>query len=283
MKKLFNQIPNTISKIEHAVQIAEKLPAHVFRGHGRMYDEPLTPRPFRRQPNSSARAVGPSIAAIEGQRYEHFKLWSPSVSSKLPRADDDAGWLFFMQHHGLPTRLLDWTWSTLVALYFAVEDSSDYDADGEVWAMHPQALNIKSDMQGIATAKDSEVDRLVQQFHHPDEWHDEKLRPLALAPQTSNARMAAQQSAFTIHPTPPAQEIDDLLRQESLLCRYVVPQEHKRNLFMVLDNLGITRHMLFADLDALALTITTKSNRLPGSTGPPPKCGGPWVERVDDD
>lgn len=273
-----SQTPNTISTIQHAVAVADALPSHLFRGHGRRYEEPLTPRAFRSYSNSGP--VGPSISAIEHGRYEMFKLWSPSVSSELPREDEDLEWIFLMQHHGLPTRLLDWTWSSLVALYFAVEDRGDDKHDGELWGMHPQFLNAASELFGLGVAGDTEVDHLVQQVQHQEAWHDPRLRPLAVVPPTSSVRMAAQQSAFTIHPTPPAQGIDDVLNQESMLCRYVIPRENKRDLFLVLDNLGITRHMLFADLDALAMTVTTRANRVPKGLSDPPKCGGPWVEPV---
>jgi hypothetical protein len=55
-----------------------------------------------------------------------------------PEPDDDFQWLALMQHHGAPTRLIDFTWSPYVAAFFALERTL---TDGVVWAMNPGAID----------------------------------------------------------------------------------------------------------------------------------------------
>ena len=61
---------------------------------------------------------------------------------ECPEHRDLFGWLFLMQHYNLPTRLLDWTESPLIALFFATENPSADDKDAEVWAIAPTKLNL---------------------------------------------------------------------------------------------------------------------------------------------
>ncbi|MGO9246664.1 MAG: FRG domain-containing protein [Verrucomicrobiia bacterium] len=97
-----------------------------FRGQGKK-SWPLTPRLARKAAHARAETL-------------FFKRFVQNATSHLhDRPQSEWEWLFLMQHYRVPTRLLDWTESPLVALYFAVVDSPKQD--GAVWCLLPTELN----------------------------------------------------------------------------------------------------------------------------------------------
>jgi FRG domain-containing protein len=75
-----------------------------------------------------------------------FFMKAHTRHARCPPEGDWAGWLFLMQHYRLPTRLLDWTESSLIAAFFAATDH--LEQDGVLWALDPLALNERQ--MGIA-------------------------------------------------------------------------------------------------------------------------------------
>ena len=78
------------------------------------------------------------LYSFEGGLVRKFKRHYHHYSPDSPAPGDYLEWLSIMRHHGAPTRLLDWTYSFFVALFFALEDSRTPAA---IWVWVPETLN----------------------------------------------------------------------------------------------------------------------------------------------
>jgi hypothetical protein len=168
-----------------------------------------------------------------------------------PPDGDDGAWLFFMQHYRLPTRLLDWTNSLLVALYFALDPNEQHAKKPAVlWALSPYKLNAYQ-LKGVEPSLLSIQDCRVKSSAMPFQT-DGKI--CAVSVPEMDIRMLVQQGACTIHgnKTP----IEDLADCNQFLRKYEIPAESKARLRQVLSSLGVRESWVFPDLEHLAKEIS---------------------------
>lgn len=111
--------------------------AWIFRGH-KSSSYVLEPSIER-----AAQSLPLAWNALEAQYLKEFQAKAPlhMRRDQLPPASDKLSWLALMQHHGVPTRLLDFTYSPYIALYFALSDRSAQEASPEVWAVDLTSLD----------------------------------------------------------------------------------------------------------------------------------------------
>lgn len=159
-----------------------------FRGHGNT-NWPLVPSVHR--PGNHE--------ILEEDQYRHeFKLRAfPYLAGTAREPNTEWEWYFIMQHHGLPTRLLDWTRSALVALYFAVRDAPG-DSDAAVWVLDPWELNRRIARKGKTIL--SPVEPRIQSYL-PEPLSKRALprNPIALEAPLNSNRISAQRGVFTLH------------------------------------------------------------------------------------
>jgi FRG domain len=212
---------------------------------------------FRGQPRSSWGLV-PSLSRTpenlkkENELLKRFiQLAVPHLTENIPRGDWE--WIFLMQHHRVPTRLLDWTESPLTALWFAVSgDSEDEKHDAAVWCLNPLLLNREARLRGRLETelpgfgKDGVLDSYL-----PDRQDTGAAQyPVAASGPRNSKRMAAQSGNFTISDaaSSPIEEVGN----KSHVWRFIVPKDSKPVIRKQLALLGFNELTLFPDLDRVA-------------------------------
>ncbi len=175
-----------------------------------------------------------------------FKLKAQTRHSACPPQEDDAGWLFLMQHYRLPTRLLDWSESPLIALYFAVRERMD--KPGSLFVLDPMALNQNQiDEDAICSPTYYKAKPLFNAALANEAPNDPHI--LAVAANQVDSRMLAQAAQFTIHGVPIP--LDCLDNSEKFLIQFEIPATAKQNLRDELFAIGIRESFIFPDLEHL--------------------------------
>jgi len=186
----------------------------------------------------------------ESTLLKKFKQSAAMLIDTSPH--DSFDWLFLMQHYGVPTRLLDWSESPLVALYFAIESGSQ-DGPAALWSLRPSDLNKNAHINNqdedgfIPSFEDEElksysVESLAQNRRI-------QLLPLATIATRNSARIQAQLGVFTIHhhDRTPIESVGN----GSHVTKYLIPIGAKGRLLKDLSLLGFNKFQLFPELASI--------------------------------
>lgn len=176
----------------------------------------LTPYIGRIVPPPSSK----SKSSNEKEILRLFKEKSLPFLDFIPVTNWD--WLAIGQHHGLPTRLMDWTRNPLVACYFAVED--ECSDDSAIYAYYNKWYIS------------------IEKHQEPFEYN----KVGKFIPRHLTRRITAQAGLFTIHPDPYKPFDSDEVE------KIIIPNRIRHELKNTLNMYGIDRYSLFPDLDGLS-------------------------------
>ena len=168
------------------------------------------------------------------------------------------------QQFGLPTRLLDWTYSPLVAAHFATEDIDLYDHDGVIWCADVDMINrqlpdtlrkLLSERSTIIFSMDM-LDKIGSSYESLNGISDEPYA-FFFEPASTVNRIANQHALFSLT-TDPAIAITELPGLADCFSRIIIPKEIKLEIRDKLDYINISERMIYPGLDGIAKWITRR-------------------------
>ena len=196
-------------------------------------------------------------ANVEGQVLRAFRKYARRDS--VP-GDSIWNWLALAQHHGLPTRLLDWTFSPYVALHFCTDEPETYHLDGAIWCVDyvrahehlPKPLREQLGAESADVFTAEMVDRIANSLPAFDELAGDRPFVLFLEPPSLDERIVNQFALFSMMSSPTADLQNWLGAHAGLWHRLIIPSELKWEVRDKLDQANITERVLFPGLDGLS-------------------------------
>lgn len=200
---------------------------YLYRGLSNIIDYDLIPTVGRYL--ADFEKFGKTKQSLLDEESQAFRIFYKEAKGSIGHEPSSYWeWLAIAQHHGLPTRLLDWSYSAAVALFFAVESNGLNDA-----VVYVLDRNVKF----LSVNQEKDVDPLSCKDL------------LAYLPRHVTPRIRVQSGLFTVHPDPTEPLRDGVVAQLIIPRKYCFSIRHSLNL------LGINRKALFPDIDGLSAWI----------------------------
>jgi hypothetical protein len=200
--------------------------------------------------------LGGAAEKLEGHLLRNFRKYAQRKSAPTDSIWD---WLALGQHHGLPTRMIDWTYSPYVAMHFATSRLDNFDIDGIIWAVDfgsanqllPDKLKATLQEEGSYTFTAEMLDKVASTLSEFDRLSKDDF-VVFFEPPSLDDRIVNQFALFSLMSSPTAR-LDHWLVDHADLCRrIIIPSDLKWEVRDKLDQANITERVLLPGLDGLS-------------------------------
>jgi hypothetical protein len=202
--------------------------------------------------------LGGPYTRLEGHLLRNFKKYA---HRSVVARDSLWHWLSVAQHHGLPTRLLDWTYSPVVALHFATSDLHEYNVDGAVWKVDysrahqllPNKVRKPLDREGAQIFTVEMLSETVTTLDDLDGLSSSRGDfAIFFEPPSLDERIVNQFAYFSVLSRPDLAMDEWMASNPGLWTKIIIPHELKWEVRDKLDQSNITERVLFPGLDGLS-------------------------------
>ena len=205
---------------------------------------------------TSLMRLGGNYQALEGPLLRTFRKYA---QRDVVQGDSVWNWLAVAQHHGLPTRLLDWTYSPYVALHFATQDLGCFDRDGVILCINyvattrylPDMLRSILEKEDACVFTAEMLSRGAGAFQEFDRLAETPFVAF-FEPPSLDERIVNQYALFSLMSDPTAHIGDWLNEHPDVFHRITIPAALKWEVRDKLDQANITERVLFPGLDGLS-------------------------------
>jgi hypothetical protein len=223
--------------------------AYAFRGRDDARDDLST----------TLARLGGDARVLERHLLRNFRKYAGPTEVPV---DSPWNWLALGQHHGLPTRLLDWTNSPYVALHFATSHVHEFDRDGVVWMVDyaqahelaPAPLRDCLEREGAALFTTEMLGSVSEDVGDLESLGDEFV--VFVEPPSFDQRIINQYALFSLLSRPDASMDAWAEANPALVRRVLIPAELKWEVRDKLDQANVTERVLFPGLDGLTRALT---------------------------
>lgn len=237
-----------IEKLSEFISYLETLPRNYSLSRGQSKEYTLLPTAFR------ADATGNRLyRKIDIKRFlDDFKINSHPYISNVNGLKHENEWMIYAQHYGIPTRLLDFTYSHIISLMFALEKSfiEKESENGVIWFLDPNALNLQG--------SDGASNKIMNLGDNARDI-DQASTPVVVTCHKIHERINAQNGVFVYFQEENNQPLESIVKQD-VLKKVVINKDCKKDILKSISSLGIGYSSIYPELSSVSKDIMLKRN-----------------------